>query len=226
MKILKQPRIAAAALAAMVLGAAGPAGAQQQPIMAFTTANVIEALTALGVTNAQAQRSTGPSGAPVDYVGFAAGNVRHVAILEVCNAGAPGCLGLNLLTIWSDAGAVVDRNRVNEFNAAYSFGKGIVAGNALIFQRYTISDGGVSRANVQSNISNFVGLSNTFAGFVGGTGAPGTISAKPGEASLSRTGLSAESAAVIESLGAINPNHWNAERSPVSIDAGAHAHRK
>lgn len=217
MKYAKLPLIAAAAMTI-----AAPASAQQL-VNAFTTGNVIEALTALGVTDAQAKRQTGPDGKLFEYVGFSTGGIRHIAALEVCQTGAPGCLGLNLMTIWSDAGAVVDRNRVNDFNASYSFGKGIVAGNALIFQRYTISDGGVSKANVQSNISNFVGLGQAFANYVGGSGGAGTVSVTPGEGSLSRASLSPEAGALVEMMGTENPNKWNAQRVPVPVESGAHA---
>lgn len=226
MRFTLSSRAAAATLAALVFGVAAPAFAQQQPIMAFTTANVIEALTTLGVTDGQAKRQTGPNGAPFDYVAFSTGSVRHIAALEVCNTGAAGCLGLNLMTIWADAGAVVDRNKVNDFNGAYSFGKGIVAGNALIFQRYTISDGGVSKANVQSNIANFVQLGQIFANYVGGSGGTGTISAKPGDAALARASLSPEAEAIVEMMGDSNPNRWNAPRNVQSFDGVTHAQPK
>lgn len=217
MNILKQPRLAAAALAASVLLVAGPAGAQQQPIMAFTTANVVDALSALGVTNAKAQRSAGQGGAPIDYVGFSVGEVRHIAVLEVCNAGAAGCLGLSLLTIWSDAGSVVDRNRLNEFNATYSFGKGFVAGDSLIFQRYAISDGGVSKRYIQSNITNFIGSGQRFQEFVGGS--PTTVSASPGDAKLAKAALTPAEEAAIAALSKEFPNKWNAAVTATALEA-------
>jgi hypothetical protein len=225
MRFKLSSRAAAATLAALLAGAAAPAHAQQS-IASFTTANVIEALAAVGVTDGQAKKGSSPNGTPFDYVGFSTGGVRHVAILEVCNTGTPGCLGLNLLTIWNDAGAVVDRNKINDFNATYSFGKGFVAGNSLIFQRYAISDGGVSKANVQSNIGNFVVLGQAFAGAVGGSGSAGTISAKPGDAALVRTSLSSEAEAIVEMMGDDNPNLWNAPRTAPTMDGITHAQPK
>lgn len=216
---------ATAAAATAAFFATAPAGAQQ--VTAFTTGNVIQALTALGVQGATPNRQTGTDGKTIDYVAFAVGNVRHIGVLEVCNVnGSAGCLGLNLMTIWTDAGSVVDRNKVNDFNAAIPFGKGFVVGDALLFQRYTISDGGVSLENVKSNIANFVNASNGFQQFVGGSGAAGTISAKPGEAAVERVSVSPESAAVIEAMGLDNRNRWNAPLQPSPIEAGAHAQPK
>lgn len=223
MGTLNQPRIAAALAAAMTL-AHGSAQAQTPMVAAFSTANVVEALTAVGVTDAQPISQPAQNGQTVEAVRFSTNGIRHVAILEVCNSsGAQGCLGLNLLTIWGAAGAIVDRNRVNDFNAQYAFGKGIIAGDALVFQRYAISDGGISKANVRSNITNFAALGQSFANYVGGSAGAGTISATAGEAALLRAGLSPESAAVIKALGAEAGNRWNAPRATSTIEPGAHA---
>ena len=206
--------LAAAALAAAGLAAA-PASAQTT-ITTFTTANVITALRQLGNQDASAQKNTMSDGTSKDYVRFTNGGITHIAVLEVCN---PGCLGLNLMTIWSDAGAVVDPKKINDFNGMVNFGKAVTADTALVLQRYTISDGGVSMENVKSNIANFVAMTGPFMQFVGGS-STSTISAKPGEAGVTTAVAGADEAAFIEALSGAASNNWNTSVAG-AVDASA-----
>lgn len=206
----------AAALAVASLGA--PAFAQTATVATFTTQNVIEALNAAGIPGGVAKKNQNSDGTVSDYVAFSYGGLKHVASLEVCNTQAgPGCLGLNLLTIWSDAGSVVDPKRINDFNAALPFGKGFTIDSALIFQRYAISDGGVSKKYIQSNITNFIGSGQRFQEFVGGS--PNTVSATGDEAKLSKATLTPEEEAAIAGWSKEFPNQWNATVTKAPVEA-------
>lgn len=204
--------------AAALAVAAAPAFAQTPTVATFTTQNVIEALNAVGITDGTAKKAQNSDGTYADYVAFSYGGLKHVASLEVCNSTAgPGCLGLNLMTIWSDAGSVVDPRKINEFNGALPFGKGFTAGSALVFQRYAISDGGVSKRYIQSNITNFIGSGQRFQEFVGGS--PTTVSASPGDAKLAKAALTPAEEAAIAALSKEFPNKWNAAVTATALEA-------
>ncbi|NWG70482.1 MAG: hypothetical protein HXY23_02595 [Parvularculaceae bacterium] len=216
MKLLKNAAAAGTCLAALAFAA--PAGAQT--VNAFTTQNVIQALTNLGIAGATTSTVNGPQG-PSEIVRFEANGLKHVAALEVCNTGAAGCLGLNIITLWNDVPGV-DLNTVNEFNISFSFGKAVGAGSNLAVSRYAISDGGVSTKNVQANLSNHAAMAVNFMEFYrNGASASSvsldSVSAKPAVADV----------AALPGLAGIapflSPNDFNESPRATAVPASTHA---
>lgn len=194
-------------LAAFALAAstAAPVAAQAKSanITHFTPANVMKALTELGVKDASTRKQTMTGGQQVDVVSFTNGGLKHVGILAVCSA--KGCLGLQLMTVWGqEAGKTISRTAINNYNANYTFGKGFVGpGNALVYSRYAISDGGVSIDNLKSNIANFANGSQNFLQIVSKAAAGTEANFNAGEAeshSVARM-IPPEAEAVIMELG-------------------------
>lgn len=169
-KIMTSVKCAATAGLLLALAAA-PASAQT--VTAFTTQNVIQALTNIGATGAQAGTVNGQGGGQI--VRFEANGLKHVAALEVCNAGAAGCLGLNIITIWNDVPGV-DLGVLNDFNITYSFGKAVGVNSNMAVSRYAIADGGVSMKNLEANLSNHAGLAITFLEFYRSRSSASTVS--------------------------------------------------
>jgi hypothetical protein len=169
----------------------------------YTPANVVKALTELGVTDAAARKQSIGNGQTVDVVSFSNGGLKHVGILTACSA--PGCLGIQFLTVWGDqAGKQISRVALNSYNANYIFGKGFIGPNSsLVYSRYTISDGGVSADNLKSNISNFANGSQTFIRALSSAPRGTEANATSGEANVhaASQNLSAEVEGVIMDLG-------------------------
>lgn len=135
--------------------------AQAQNVTSFTQANVIEALAALGVEGARADNRDNGDGTVTQAVAFEAGGLKRVGVITACSEQA-GCLGLYLLTIWSSAGSI-SRETINAANLDWPFGKAFIAANgALIYARYIISDGGITRPNLQANIGVYVNATESF----------------------------------------------------------------
>ena len=155
-------RILAAFALAGSCAATALAQSKTSNITHFTPAIVTKALTELGVKDAAARKQNMSGGQQTDVVSFTNGGLKHVGVLTVCSA--QGCLGLQLMTVWGqEAGKAVSRIAVNEYNANYTFGKGFVGpGNALVYSRYAISDGGISVDNLKSNLANFANGSQNF----------------------------------------------------------------
>lgn len=152
-------------LAAFAFSAAMASSALAQAkgmITHFTPANIVKALGEMGVKDAAARKQAIDGGQTVDVISFTNGGLKHIGILAICSA--KGCLGLQLMTVWGqESGKSISRIALNNYNANYTFGKGFIGpGNALIYSRYAISDGGVSIDNLKSNIANFANGSQNF----------------------------------------------------------------
>jgi hypothetical protein len=173
---LKTRDLVALGCLAASLGAPGAAQAQQL-VTAFTPQNVITALEAVGVQGAQAGTLNNPDGTATAVVRFNANGLKHNAGLEVCNTGAPGCLGLHLMTVWNMP-STVDVNVVNAFNGNFAFSKAVAVDSNVVIARYVISDGGISSKNIQENIKNHVALATEFANFYASNASAATISLK------------------------------------------------
>lgn len=173
------------ATAALGVALTAPAMAQVKgPVNYFTAQNVVAILKEMGAGDATARKHNTQSGKPLESVIFTVENMKHVAVLSACND-PKGCLGLELVTIWTDAGKTVNRVHMNNFNAAYPFGKAFVGPeNTIIFQRYAISDGGVSVQNVKSNIGNFVVGTRVFQEYMSKAGSGQQASLKADEANV------------------------------------------
>jgi len=209
--------IKAAATAGIILAALAAAPASAQTINAFTTQNVIQALTNLGVTGAQAATVNGQGGGQI--VRFEANGLKHVAALEACNTGAAGCLGLNIITLWNDVPGV-DVGILNEFNITYSFGKAVGMNSNMAISRYAIADGGVSMKNIESNISNHAGLAVAFIEFYRSRSGAATVSLDARTAGAKAVKVSTPPG--LESLAPLlTPNDFNASPSMTSTPTHA-----
>jgi hypothetical protein len=208
-----------AAVAGFGLAALAAAPAAAQTINAFTTQNVIQALTNIGVQGAQAGKINGPQGEG-DVVRFEANGLKHVAALEVCNTGASGCLGLNLITVW-DGVPGVNVNILNEFNMSYSFGKAIGVDQNMAVSRYVISDGGISLKNLQENISNHADLAVGFVEFYRNAAGASTVSLDAAAARSKPLQISAPPG--LEGLAPLlDPNDFKAPPSMSATPSAAH----
>jgi len=227
MKLMKTTVIAGLAVTAL---AGAPASAQQL-LTEFTPQNVTSILAGLGVTNIRETVINGSDGQTTKVVLFNTGDVVHNAGLEVCNTGAPGCLGLHLVTIWNLDGAV-NVEAVNAFNGRSSFSKATAAGDQALVTRYVISDGGVSRKNIEENIKNHVALSLEFPGFYNNNAAAASVSFKPGKASAGAEKLRAptglEGVAMLMRANDVVKDKGNAMAAPAAWTAAeqpVHARR-
>lgn len=196
-------------VAAAALGLASFAGAQAQSkslIQHFTLSNVSKALTELGMTDVSARKQQVGEGQTIDVVSFNSAGVKHVGIFTACSK--PGCLGIELLTIWGEnAGKSVSRTALNGYNATYGFGKGFVGpSGTLVYSRYAISDGGVSVDNLKANVANFISGSRNFQQYMAKSASGGEASLTPGDDAVMRhaaaRAATPEAEAVLLSLGA------------------------
>jgi hypothetical protein len=175
------PRIAFFAALAMSTSLSAGAFAQAKGMIThFTPSNLTQALKELGVTDASARKQPVNNGQTVDVVSFSNAGLKHIAILSVCSK--PGCLGVELLTIWGDdAGKTASRSALNTYNASYGYGKGFIGpSGTLVYSRYTISDGGISSQNLKANIGNFVTGSANFQQYMAKSARGGEASLTPG----------------------------------------------
>lgn len=129
--------------------------ADEALIAHFTQANVTGLLKELGATDIAVQDgSEGSKG-----ITYKQGQLTFIAILQACKAGDPGCLGLTLLARFSgEGGSAYSLTTVNGFNASRVFAQAHVYEKDLYLMRYVISDGGISRTNLRSNLVNFWGM--------------------------------------------------------------------
>lgn len=208
--------------AAAMLGFASFAGAQAQSkglIQYFTQGNVAKTLTELGMTDVSARKQQVGEGQSVDVVSFSNAGVKHVGIYTACSK--PGCLGIELLTIWGDnAGKSASRTALNSYNATYGFGKGFVGpSGTLVFSRYAISDGGITVENLKANIGNFIAGSRNFQQYMAKSASGGEASLAPGDAVMQHVAARAatpEADGVLVSLGSsAGLNTLSLQSSPI-----------
>lgn len=189
---------------ALVAWAAPGTLAQSKTIFThFTPAHVAKALADLGVQGATTRTQQTNAGKSFDVVSFEVAGTKHIGILTACTS-AKGCLGLELLTIWAEAGKNANRISLNSFNAAFSFGKAFIGpSDTLVFTRYAISDGGVTSDNLKANIANFVGGARAFEQYMtkAGKGTEANISPADGATVHVVSALSQEAQAVVMSAG-------------------------
>lgn len=193
-------------------------------LTAFTTDDVLTALRSLGVEGA-VHLDTDGEGKPVPYVTFEADGLKRLALLEACTT-PKACLGLHLVTVWNDVGAVVDPAAVNRANASFDFGKGFIGPRgSLIYTRYTIADGGVTPANVRYNLTNYVSGTRVFTSFFTSNGS--TVSAQGGVSEGGRVVRAALPASLQSHLeiAAQDGNTWSAPIAEKAVDDARHIGR-
>jgi len=141
---------------ALLIAATATVRAADEPLIAhFTQANVTAMLKELGATDIAVQDgSEGSKG-----ITYKQGQLTFIAIMQACKAGDPGCLGLSLIARFSgEGGPAYSLTTVNGFNTSRVFAQAHVFEKDLYLMRYLISDGGISRANLRSNLVNFWGM--------------------------------------------------------------------
>jgi hypothetical protein len=145
----------AVAGAFMMAAAATPAAAQGNLLNDWGIDDVKQAFANLGVTVTDS--GTEESGALYVY-GKSAEGMKFLAYGTVCTGTPKRCKGLNLSAGFTqDSNAEVDR-RVKEIDRmAVSARNG--GDNSLDINRYVIFDDGITRKNLEMNISVFIGIS-------------------------------------------------------------------
>ena len=145
----------AVAGAFMLAAAATPAAAQSNLLNDWGIDDVKQAFANLGVTVTDS--GTEESGALYVY-GKSAEGMKFLAYGTVCTGTPKRCKGLNLSAGFTqDSNAEVDR-RVKEIDRmAVSARNG--GDNSLDINRYVIFDDGITRKNLEMNISVFIGIS-------------------------------------------------------------------
>ncbi|MFY8141270.1 MAG: hypothetical protein ACOVMO_11180 [Caulobacter sp.] len=145
----------AVAGAFMMAAAATPAAAQSNLLNDWGIDDVKQAFANLGVTVTDS--GTEESGALYVY-GKSAEGMKFLAYGTVCTGTPKRCKGLNLSAGFTqDSNAEVDR-RVKEIDRmAVSARNG--GDNSLDINRYVIFDDGITRKNLEMNISVFIGIS-------------------------------------------------------------------
>ena len=145
----------AVAGAFMLAAAATPAAAQSNLLNDWGIDDVKQAFANLGVTVTDS--GTEESGALYVY-GKSAEGMKFLAYGTACTGTPKRCKGLNLSASFiQDSNAEVDR-RVREIDRmAVSARNG--GDNSLDINRYVIFDDGITRKNLEMNISVFIGIS-------------------------------------------------------------------
>lgn len=144
--------IGAMALSLAGAGMVAAANAADATITHFTPELISDIVKELGATDVTIQ--TGGSG--TKYVQHKVEGYTFLFSLLACKPGEPGCLGLGLVKAFSpDEGTTFDLATVNSFNSKYAFAQAHVFEKNIYLTRYTISDGGISRDNIRSNIQTF-----------------------------------------------------------------------
>ena len=145
----------AVAGALMMAAAATPAAAQSTLLKDWAIDDVKQAFANIGVTVTDS--GTEESGALYVY-GKSAEGMKFLAYGTVCEGTPKRCKGLNLSAGFTqDSNAEVDR-RVKEIDRmAVSARNG--GDNSLDINRYVIFDDGITRKNLEMNISVFIGIS-------------------------------------------------------------------
>lgn len=145
----------AVAGALMMAAAATPAAAQGSLLNDWGIEDAKQAFTNIGVTVTDS--GTEESGAIYVY-GKSAEGMKFLAYGTVCTGTPKRCKGMNLSAGFTlDSNAEVDR-RVKEIDRmAISARNG--GDNSLDINRYIIFDDGISRKNLEMNISVFIGIS-------------------------------------------------------------------
>ena len=172
------------AVLCLSLAAVVPASAQDM-WTSFEPTRVQELLKKIGAQSVALEKSTA-GGTTTDIIVFQSGETKFLAMPTVCKAN--GCLGLSLGVAWKND-IKLTAEIVNEFNLANEFGRAFLTedGEFVGYGRYAIADGGVSEANVVSNIVNFVANAEEFLTFANkarvvamGPGAPSLLAARQG----------------------------------------------
>jgi hypothetical protein len=145
----------AVAGALMMAAAATPAAAQGSLLNDWGIEDAKQAFANIGVTVTDS--GTEESGAIYVY-GKSAEGMKFLAYGTVCTGTPKRCKGMNLSAGFTlDSNAEVDR-RVKEIDRmAISARNG--GDNSLDINRYIIFDDGISRKNLEMNISVFIGIS-------------------------------------------------------------------
>lgn len=144
----------------LLLAAASPASAQQQPIqliLNFDGPQLGEQLTAMGATW---EPRTTETGAPFLSVTFGNG-AKALAIKTVCNGEQPftGCTGLRMVGIFTknpQSNTATVARQVNEFNIGHPATMATYAesGDAQL-NMYVIADNGIAIANLRVHLAVF-----------------------------------------------------------------------
>jgi hypothetical protein len=163
-------RISLMIATACFMSAVGNVSAQPEPtkepalpIEYFNVDNVSAVLTNLQAVDIKAGKTT--SG--LNVVRYQLNKTNFFAVLVVC-PGQSGCLGLLLGAGVQGEGAEVSFEVINEYNEKQPFSKAVRIGSdhVIALSRYVISDGGISEANLRSNVLNFSIVPAHFARFV------------------------------------------------------------
>jgi hypothetical protein len=145
----------AVAGALMMAAAATPAAAQGSLLSDWGIEDAKQAFANIGVTVTDS--GTEESGAIYVY-GKSAEGMKFLAYGTVCTGTPKRCKGMNLSAGFTlDSNAEVDR-RVKEIDRM-AIGARNGGDNSLDINRYIIFDDGISRKNLEMNISVFIGIS-------------------------------------------------------------------
>lgn len=104
-----------------------------------------------------------------------ANGFKFLIALVVCDSSDtssdPGCYGIEMFATWTiDAADIPDVTAAaNTYNSTMSLAKSYVADDALTIQRYSITDGGVTRAHLESEVREFLAAANALADSVAET---------------------------------------------------------
>ena len=159
--------VVASALAAISLGMALPAAAQdsrrgtEDVYYALTHADLQTLLAAQGYDELKQVE-------PGVFNIVVADGFRITIEQRVCDAeGQPeGCLGLSIMASWgySPEQRPTLETLANTFNRQYSIAKVIIFDDAVSIERYVITDGGVTRNHVVREIQEFLNISDVLVG--------------------------------------------------------------
>lgn len=145
----------AVAGALMMAAAATPAAAQGSLLSDWGIEDAKQAFANIGVTVTDS--GTEESGAIYVY-GKSAEGMKFLAYGTVCTGTPKRCKGMNLSAGFTlDSNAEVDR-RVKEIDRM-AIGARNGGDNSLDINRYIIFDDGITRKNLEMNISVFIGIS-------------------------------------------------------------------
>lgn len=140
------------------------ASAAPTSIEYFNVDNISEELRSLNATEIRSEQTA--SG--ILLLRYKIDGTEFFAAFLACSTTQPGCLGLLLgVGFRMEEGVKVSYELVNEYNARQPFSKAVRVdtGEVVALTRYAISDGGISPANLRSNISNFAQTVDVFRRF-------------------------------------------------------------
>jgi hypothetical protein len=146
----------AVAGALMMAGAASPAAAQGNLLNDWGIDDIKQAFSNIGVTVTDS--GTEQESGSLYVYGKTAEGMKFLAYGTVCSGAPKRCKGLNLSAGFTlDNNAEVDR-RVKEIDRM-AVGVRNGGDNSLDVNRYIIFDDGITRKNLEMNISVFIGIS-------------------------------------------------------------------